>query len=138
MNLLKKFYSQDTIQHQFLDRDIKLWREELEGIEEEIIFLKNFFETAKNTAIKELISDKLTLKLNVKQLENEVFLSRLNNFSIKLEGMNECDDIQCETFYFNDFVDFKIHIESFLSQYRKLKKTLFLKINSYNKSENSF
>ncbi|UPQ80119.1 hypothetical protein M0M57_04615 [Flavobacterium azooxidireducens] len=138
MNLLKKFYSQDTIQHQFLDRDIKLWREELEGIEEEIIFLKNFFETAKNTAIKELISDKLTLKLNVKQLENEVFLSRLNNFSIKLEGMNECDDIQCETFYFNDFVDFKIQIESFLSQYRKLKKTLFLKINSYNKSENSF
>ena len=138
MNLLKKFYSQDTIQHQFLDRDIKLWREELEGIEEEIIFLKNFFETAKNTAIKELISDKLTLKLNVKQLENEVFLSRLNNFSIKLEGMNECDNIQCETFYFNDFVDFKIHIESFLSQYRKLKKTIFLKINSYNKNENSF
>ncbi|PKP15057.1 MAG: hypothetical protein CVU07_11715 [Bacteroidetes bacterium HGW-Bacteroidetes-23] len=138
MNLLKKFYSQDTIQHQFLDRDIKLWREELEGIEEEIIFLKNFFETAKNTAIKELISDKLTLKLNVKQLENEVFLSRLNNFSIKLEGMNECDDIQCETFYFNDFVDFKIQIESFLSQYRKLKKTLFLKINSHNKNENSF
>ena len=138
MNLLKKFYSQDTIQHQFLDRDIKLWREELEGIEEEIIFLKNFFETAKNTAIKELISDKLTLKLNVKQLENEVFLSRLNNFSIKLEGMNECDNIQCETFYFNDFVDFKIQIESFLSQYRKLKKTIFLKINSHTKNENSF
>ncbi|WP_291116800.1 hypothetical protein [Flavobacterium sp. UBA6135] len=138
MNLLKKFYNQDTIQHQFLDRDIKLWREELEGIEEEIIFLKNFFETAKNTAIKELISDKLLLKINVKQLENGAFLSRLNNFSIKLEGMNECDDIQCETFYFNDFVDFKIHIESFLSQYRKLKKTIFLKINNHSKTENSF
>lgn len=138
MNLLKKFYSQDTIQHQFLDRDIKLWREELEGIEEEIIFLKNFFETPENITNKDLISDKLMLKLNVKQLENEVFLSRLNNFSIKLEGMNECDNIQCETFYFNDFVDFKIHIESFLSQYRKLKKTIFLKINSHSKTENSF
>ena len=138
MNLLKKFYSQDTIQHQFLDRDIKLWREELEGIEEEIIFLKNFFETPENKTNKDLISDKLMLKLNVKQLENEVFLSRLNNFSIKLEGMNECDNIQCETFYFNDFVDFKIHIESFLSQYRKLKKTIFLKINSHSKTENSF
>ena len=138
MNLLKKFYSQDTIQHQFLDRDIKLWREELEGIEEEIIFLKNFFETPENKTNKDLISDKLMLKLNVKQLENEVFLSRLNNFSIKLEGMNECDNIQCETFYFNDFVDFKIQIESFLSQYRKLKKTIFLKINSHNKNENSF
>ncbi|RAR48151.1 hypothetical protein B0I10_106154 [Flavobacterium lacus] len=138
MNLLKKFYSQDTIQHQFLDRDIKLWREELEGIEEEIIFLKNFFEIPENKTNPELISNKLMLKLNVKQLENAVFLSRLNNFSIKLEGMNECDDIQCETFYFNDFVDFKIHIESFLSQYRKLKKTIFLKINSLSKNENSF
>ncbi|HRE76213.1 MAG TPA: hypothetical protein PLL09_00165 [Flavobacterium sp.] len=135
MNLLKKFYSQDTIQHQFLDRDIKLWREELEGIEEEIIFLKSFLETPENKTNQELISDKLMLKLNVKQLENAVFLSRLNNFSIKLEGMNECDDIQCETFYFNDFVDFKIHIESFLSQYRKLKKTIFLKINNHNKTE---
>ncbi|WP_181456920.1 hypothetical protein [Flavobacterium lacus] len=135
---MKKFYSQDTIQHQFLDRDIKLWREELEGIEEEIIFLKNFFEIPENKTNPELISNKLMLKLNVKQLENAVFLSRLNNFSIKLEGMNECDDIQCETFYFNDFVDFKIHIESFLSQYRKLKKTIFLKINSLSKNENSF
>lgn len=138
MNLLKKFYSQDTIQHQFLDRDIKLWREELEGIEEEIIFLKNFFEIPENKTNPELISNKLMLKLNVKQMENAVFLSRLNNFSVKLEGMNECDDIQCETFYFNDFVDFKIHIESFLSQYRKLKKTIFLKINSLSKNENSF
>jgi hypothetical protein len=138
MNLLKKFYSQDTIQHQFLDREIKLWREELEGIEEEIIFLKNFFEIPENKTNPELISNKLMLKLNVKQLENAVFLSRLNNFSVKLEGMNECDDIQCETFYFNDFVDFKIHIESFLSQYRKLKKTIFLKINSLSKNENSF
>jgi len=138
MNLLKKFYSQDTIQHQFLDRDIKLWREELEGIEEEIIFLKNFFEIPENKTNPELISNKLMLKLNVKQMENAVFLSRLNNFSVKLEGMNECDDIQCETFYFNDFVDFKIHIESFLSQYRKLKKTIFLKINSLSINENSF
>lgn len=138
MNLLKKFYSQDTIQHEFLDRDIKLWREELEGIEEEINFLKSFLENPENKSIQELISDKLMLKLNIKQLENAVFISRLNNFSVKLEGMNECDDIQCETFYFNDFVDFKLHIESFLSQYRKLKKNIFLKINSHTKNENSF
>lgn len=138
MDLLKKFYSQDTVQHQFLDRDIKIWLEELEGIEEEIIFFKNFFDTNQNKATKELVSDELMPELTIKQLENEVFLSRLKNFSVKLEGMNECDDIQCETFYFNDFVDFKIHIESFLSQYRKLKKTIFIKINSYNKNENSF
>ncbi|MDP2161142.1 MAG: hypothetical protein Q8K02_11705 [Flavobacterium sp.] len=137
MNLLKKFYSQDTIQHQFLDRDIKLWREELEGIELEVNFFKNFLTTFQNKSSQKLISDKLLLQLNVKQLENAVYLSRLNNFSIKLEGMNECDDIQCETFYFNDFVDFKIHIESFLSQYRKLKKTVFLKINSHSNTENS-
>ena len=42
MKLLNKFYNQDTIQHQFLNRDIKLWREELEGIEEEIHFFKNY------------------------------------------------------------------------------------------------
>ncbi|GGD17613.1 hypothetical protein [Flavobacterium orientale] len=138
MNLLKKFYNQDTIQHQFLDRDIKLWREELEGIEVEVNFFKNFLATPQNKSNQDLISDKLLLQLNVKQLENAVYLSRLNNFSIKLEGMNECDDIQCETFYFNDFVDFKIHIESFLSHYRKLKKTIFLKIDSLAKKDNKF
>ena len=58
MNLLKKFYSQDTIQHQFLDRDIKLWREELEGIEEEIHFFKNFLEVPQNRTNQELTSEK--------------------------------------------------------------------------------
>lgn len=133
MNLLNKFYNQDTIQHQFLNRDIKLWREELEGIEEEIHFFKNFLEMPQNKTNQELSSEKLLLKLTEKRLENANFLSLLSNFSIKLEGINECDNIQCETFYFNDFVDFKIQIESFLSQYRKLKKNLFLKINSHFK-----
>ena len=133
MNLLNKFYNQDTIQHQFLNRDIKLWREELEGIEEEIHFFKNFLEVPQNKTNQELSSEKLLLKLTEKRLENANFLSLLSNFSIKLEGINECDNIQCETFYFNDFVDFKIQIESFLSQYRKLKQNLFLKINSHFK-----
>ena len=133
MNLLNKFYNQDTIQHQFLNRDIKLWREELEGIEEEIHFFKNFLEVPQNRTNQELSSEKLLLKLTEKRLENANFLSLLSNFSIKLEGINECDNIQCETFYFNDFVDFKIQIESFLSQYRKLKKNLFLMINSHFK-----
>lgn len=86
-----------------------------------------------NKTNQELSSEKLLLKLTEKRLENANFLSLLSNFSIKLEGINECDNIQCETFYFNDFVDFKIQIESFLSQYRKLKKNLFLKINSHFK-----
>lgn len=128
MNLLNKFYSQDTIQ--FVDRDIKLWREELEGIEEEITFFKNFIATSQVRFNKEAISK----KLNAKQSENTAFLSRLNSFTIKLEGMNECDDIQCEKFYFNDYVDFKLCIESFLSQYRKLKKNIFLKINNHSKT----
>lgn len=128
MNLLNKFYSQDTVQ--FVDRDIKLWREELEGIEEEITFFKNFIATSQVRFNKEAISK----KLNAKQSENTVFLSRLNSFTIKLEGMNECDDIQCEKFYFNDYVDFKLRIESFLSQYRKLKKNIFLKVNNHSKT----
>lgn len=128
MNLVNKFYSQDTIQ--FVDRDIKLWREELEGMEEEITFFKNFIATSQVRFNKEAISK----KLNAKQFENTVFLSRLNSFAIKLEGMNECDDIQCEKFYFNDYVDFKLRIESFLSQYRKLKKNIFLKINNHSKT----
>lgn len=128
MNLVNKFYSQDIIQ--FVDRDIKLWREELEGIEEEITFFKNFIATSQVRFSKEAISK----KLNAKQFENTVFLSRLNSFAIKSEGMNECDDIQCEKFYFNDYVDFKLRIESFLFQYRKLKKNIFLKVNNHSKT----
>lgn len=132
---MRNIYNQDNIQQEFLYRDIHLWREELEGIEAELIFLKNLIETPQNKINKEIISEKLKLKLNVKQLENAVFLSRLNKFSIKLEGMNECDDIQCEAFYLNDYVNFKLHIEAFLSQYRKFKKNVFLKINTNSKKE---
>lgn len=134
MNLKQKFYSQDNIQHHFLHRDIHLWREELEGIAEEIYFFNHFLEAPSNLSEPEAVLKKLRLKLQAKQLENEVFLSRLTNFSVKLEGINECDDMQCETFYFNDYVAFKLHIESFLSHYRKLKKHIFLKLNNHSKT----
>lgn len=136
MSLKKKIYSQESFQHHFLHQDIKLWREELEGIMEEIIFFKNFLQEPQHNPNLVVNSKKLVEKLREKQFENAVYQSRLHNFTSKLQGINECDDIQCETFYFNGYVDFKLQIESFLFKYRKLKRSIFLKINNHLKKEN--
>lgn len=135
MNAPKKIYSQESFQHHFLHQDIKLWREELEGIVEEITFFKNFLEGSQQNPHLVINSKKLVEKLREKQFENAIYQSRLQNFASKLEGINECDDIQCETFYFNGYIEFKLHIESFLFKYRKLKRSVFLKINNHLKNE---
>ena len=128
-SFIKKHHNQEDVQKLLIFRDIELWKEELLGIKEEVSFFKTLLKRQQYSVEEQESVKKLVLKLDAKQLENNAFISKTTNYTLKLQGINECDNLECETFYLNDYIEFKFRVESFLSQYRKLKKNMISKIN---------
>jgi hypothetical protein len=106
---------------------------ELEGIHEEIDFFKMIFESSLEGFSDMSKNKRMIQKLTDKQSENQIFVAKLNAYIIKLQGINECDDIQCETFYLNDYLKFKMIIETFLLEYKETKKEFFIQMNQHYK-----
>ena len=128
-SFIKKHHNQEDVQKLLIFRYIELWKEELLGIKEEVSFFKTLLKRQQHSVEEQESVKKLVLKLDAKQLENNAFISKTTNYTLKLQGINECDNLECETFYLNDYIEFKFLVESFLSQYRKLKKNMISKIN---------
>ena len=128
-SFIKKHHNQEDVQKLLIFRDIELWKEELLGIKEEVSFFKTLLKRQQHSVEEQESVKKLVLKLDAKQLENNAFIAKTTNYTLKLQGINECDNLECETFYLNDYIEFKFLVESFLSQYRKLKKNMISKIN---------
>ncbi len=136
-SFIKKHHNQEDVQKLLIFRDIELWKEELLGIKEEVSFFKTLLKRQQHSVEEQESVKKLVLKLDAKQLENNAFISKTTNYTLKLQGINECDNLECETFYLNDYIEFKFLVESFLSQYRKLKKNMISKINKELKKTDS-
>lgn len=127
-NLVKKHYDKDDIERQFINKDILLWKEEVDCINAEIVFFKQLLKNKKDNDIY----SKIIEKLETKEKENNILLTNLIFYIRKTDGLKECEDIECETYYLNDHILFKNNIESFLFQYKKLKRLAYLKINEQN------
>lgn len=127
-NLVKKHYDKDDIERQFINKDILLWKEEVDCINAEIVFFKQLLKSKKDNDIY----SKIIEKLETKEKENNILLANLIFYIRKTDGLKECEDIECETYYLNDHILFKNNIESFLFQYKKLKRLAYLKINEQN------
>ncbi|KIX20940.1 hypothetical protein SY27_09145 [Flavobacterium sp. 316] len=127
-NLVKKHYDKDDIERQFINKDILLWKEEVDCINAEIVFFKQLLKNKKDNDIY----SKIIEKLETKEKENNILLANLIFYIRKTDGLKECEDIECETYYLNDHILFKNNIESFLFQYKKLKRLAYLKINEQN------
>lgn len=127
-NLVKKHYDKDDIERQFINKDILLWKEEVDCISAEIVFFKQLLKNKKDDDIY----SKIFKRLEEKEKENNILLANLIFYIRKTDGLKECEDIECETYYLNDHIHFKNNIESFLFQYKKLKKLAYLKINEQN------
>jgi hypothetical protein len=132
-DLIYKHDSIDDLQMKFMDRDIELWKEDVSIIRIEILFFKRmlisslFKDLNSNQQKKDDLIKDLT---NVKEI-NESYYDLLLDFVNKLEKIKECDDVQCETFYLNNHVKFRIDIESHFSAYRFYKMNVILFFDSY-------
>lgn len=127
-NSIKNHYTQEDIERQYIDKDITYWKEELECINAEVTFFKKLLKN--KTDVNDTKNyQALFEKLEKKQLDNKLALVSLLDYTKKLQGINECEDLDCETYYLNDHIVFKEKIESFLFKYRKLKRAIFSKLN---------
>ena len=126
-DVIQKHHDEQDIQKIFMDRDIKNWREEIEIINEEMLFFNNLLqlkaiETKANYA-------NLLKKIEEFKIANLASQENLIDYIRKLEGIKECEDLQCETYFLNDHTDFKKKIENYFSKYRKLKTNIFSQLN---------
>lgn len=122
---VKKHHFKDDIEGQFINNDILLWREELTCINAEITFFKKLLKIKNDNKVYA----KLIKKLEEKERQNRNLFDNLIFYIRKIDGLKECEDIDCETYYLNDHINFKKDIESFLYQYKKLKRITYLKLN---------
>lgn len=131
---IQKHHDGDDIQKLFIGWDIENWKEKLETIAEEITLFSNLLSAYAN-AKEGNNHGNLLAKMKTLQEQNKGFHQNLIAYNLKLEGMKECEDLQCETYFLNGHAQFKESIENFFSQYRKTKKSLFAKLNSSIKKQ---
>uniref|UniRef100_UPI00404B4313 hypothetical protein n=1 Tax=Flavobacterium sp. TaxID=239 RepID=UPI00404B4313 len=130
MNELVKKYNSDDIERQFINNDIISWKEEVSSINVEIEFFKKILTNKTKNIDSESVFCKILKQLETKDKENKRLYNNLIHYIRKTSGINECEDLDCETYYINDHINFKLNIESFLYKYKRLKRMTYLKLMS--------
>lgn len=126
----------DDIQKIFIGWDIINWKEKLETIEEEMTLFANLLSAHLASALDNKSGYKnVFFKLEKFKESNTSFQESLIAYNRQLEGLKECEDLQCETYFLNGHTEFKSLIEDYFSQYRSLKKTIFSKLNNEIKNK---
>lgn len=128
---IQKHYVEEDIQALFIGWDLTNWKEKLETIAEEMTLFSNLLSLLEASPNKGRSSyTNLFEKIATFKSMNDEFDKNLIAYNLKLEGLKECEDLQCETYFLNGHTQFKEKIEAYFSEYRNLKKTLFSKINN--------
>lgn len=117
----------DTTHRFFIQNDLKNWKEEIEIINLEIIFYKSLFNFhfTDDQSLYEKDYKFLLEELDENQNLNITFQKNIIRYFNQLEDIKECDDISCETYYFETHYQFKTEIELFFSKFKNFKKVLF-------------
>ncbi|MBB4119246.1 hypothetical protein GGR32_001542 [Mesonia hippocampi] len=125
---IKQHYDGDDIQLLNYSADLIDWKDKLAFAETEIRFYKKLLLSSVMEVAENEKSRKDKLKeslLNIEEIHAN-FFSQVARFSVDAEGINECDDVACETYYLNEHQDYKEKIENFFKNYRTLKEELFV------------
>ncbi|MCH8535036.1 MAG: hypothetical protein LAT51_08215 [Flavobacteriaceae bacterium] len=130
MQEIKSHYNENDIQVLQMNSDLSHWREIAENAQSEINFLSNLLHqsTAKQP-VNEADAQFLKNELKSAKEFNEALIDQIFQLETKLEGMKECEDLECETYFLNEHLQHKRKIREHFSKYRNLKKTLFSYFN---------
>lgn len=125
--LIKEHYSTEDIQQINLYQDVKNWYSEVKYLENENEFYLKLFASSLITKTELNKQDifYLNQELETFKVKTIEISKQLRDFLIDQEGLKECDDVHCETFYLNTHQNFKIEIENYFLQNRSLKTLLF-------------
>jgi len=130
----QEHYGEEEIQILSIQAEALDWEENLIFISEEINFFGNILVSGKkaiNIQINKEDASYLKEQLDLLNRANEFHLTTFFDYKNKLEGLKECDDVQCENFYLKDHLIFKTSLRKHFRDFRKLKLLIykFLKVN---------
>ena len=107
--------------------ETKRWMEKTDFLNTEINFLRMLL--FRNFIIKinkNVEASKHLLKmLDELQETNNANLKAIREFRIRLEGLRECDDVQCENLYLEEYLNFKEKIYEHLEEVQHVKSLLY-------------
>ena len=124
--LIRQHFDSDDIQKLFIDTDLNLWSEETAIISNEVtlfwrLLSARLFELSKERFVS--FTD-LFDEIEYFAKTNTDFIEKLAAYKLKLEGLKECEDLQCETHFLNGHNSFRYDIQQYLTRYRQLKNAL--------------
>jgi len=127
INNIQEHHNDEEVQKLSMESSVNLWRQELEFNDKEIQF---YLILLRSTLIEKTSSNTIDANFLLKQF-NE--LNESNNFHKKtclkfqntLNGMEECDDIQCDNAYLKSYLIFKHKVEKHFNIVRKIKEYAF-------------
>ncbi|MDN6280379.1 MAG: hypothetical protein L0J45_05180 [Psychroflexus sp.] len=128
---IEKHYDDEDIQRINLDRDIKLWKTEINFLVEELDFYVHFLNAK---LIKQNTADELNdLHNKVKELAmiTKEYSGKIIEFDHEAEGIIECDDLSCEVFFLNAHLRMKDELNAHLAVSRQLKTAIFEKLSKH-------
>jgi hypothetical protein len=124
-----------------LDKDIQemtrentQWIKNLFYVKEEIHFLKTFLKSDIFKKYKSEIGNALNLfsdKLDELNTQHKELSLSLYKHQKDIQGLRECDDINCETFYHEFHTNREISVEGFMENYNSIKKDLYTLVLTY-------
>lgn len=125
--LIKPHFMDEDIQRLNLCTDVNKWKSEVTHIGLENQFYKRIFSSTlvEKTAINKVDIKFLLEELQSLDLKNQDFSDKLREFINEVDGLKECDDLHCETYYLNNYQKFKVDIENYFYQNRNLKALVF-------------
>jgi hypothetical protein len=117
----------------FMEKDIKIWKGEIESIATEIAFYQRVLSSyLKKKDTKCVKKQTFFLEKCVSIcIDNQNYLGSLNRLVNQVVQLKECDDMQCEMYFLDKHADFKSNIETYLSDYREFKKEIFVCLNEW-------
>jgi len=125
--VIRQHHDSDDIQKLFIDTDLHLWSEETAIISNEVKLFWGLLSARLIELSKERYVSFSELFDEVEYFANANidFIEKLAAYKLQLEGLKECEDLQCETHFLNGHSTFRQNIQQYLARYRQLKNALF-------------
>ncbi len=103
------------------------WLDKIDFINTEINFLRlllfhNFIVKINKSTES---SKKMLKQLDELQEANTILLKVIRDFGNNLEGLRECDDVQCENLYLGEYLNFKERIYEHLEEVQHVKSLMY-------------
>lgn len=133
-NEIREHYREEDIQKLKLHKDIENWNAEISFTKKEIRFFSELLQNPllQNTTDQQNTS-LLLQELKTMEENNGNYSDKVLSFSNTLEGLNECEDLQCETYFLNSHEELREELIKHGVKFQELKEQIFANLSEENK-----